>query len=79
MEIEQQLASKFKCPKCGKREPVTDNMAVSGTGISRFLDVQNRKFITVTCSNCGYTELYNQEILKGKTHLGDFLDFLFSE
>ena len=35
-------------------------------------DVQNKKFITVTCTACGYTELY-----KAKSSSGwDILDFL---
>jgi hypothetical protein len=46
------------CPKCGHAEAETDDVAVTGTGFSRLLDVQNRAFRTVTCTNCGYTEFY---------------------
>jgi predicted nucleic-acid-binding Zn-ribbon protein len=35
--------------------------------------VQNKKFITVSCSHCGYTEIY-----KAQTDTGmNILDFLF--
>ena len=41
------------------------------------LDVQHNRFIAVSCENCGFTELYNPEMLEGKSRLGDVLDVLF--
>jgi len=32
----------------------------------------------VSCKNCGFTELYNPEVLEGKRTLGSILDVLFS-
>lgn len=46
------------CPKCGEQETEIDAIATSGTGLSKFFDVQNRQFDVVTCVNCGYSELY---------------------
>lgn len=46
------------CPKCGGTETEIDEIATSGTGLSKFFDVQNRQFKVVTCANCGYSELY---------------------
>jgi predicted nucleic-acid-binding Zn-ribbon protein len=46
------------CPKCGHGETEIDEIATSGTGLSKMFDVQNRSFKVVTCSNCGYSELY---------------------
>jgi predicted nucleic-acid-binding Zn-ribbon protein len=34
-------------------------------------------FLAVSCNRCGYTELYNPEILEGKDALGNILDLLF--
>ena len=48
----------YKCPKCNNRTFVTDTIATTGGGLSKFFDLQNRKFIAVSCGNCGYTELY---------------------
>jgi len=48
----------YKCPKCNNRTFETDTIATTGSGFSKFFDLQNRKFMTVSCSNCGYTELY---------------------
>jgi predicted nucleic-acid-binding Zn-ribbon protein len=42
------------CPKCGHTETET----TTGGGLSKFFDVQNRRFQVVSCLNCGYSELY---------------------
>jgi hypothetical protein len=49
------------CPKCGHTETELDDIATSGTGLSKLFDVQNRTFTVVTCTNCGYSELYRAE------------------
>lgn len=48
----------WKCPKCENRSFETDTIATTGSGFSRFFDLQNRKFATLSCNRCGYTELY---------------------
>lgn len=46
------------CPKCGHEEAEVDEIATTGSGLSRLFDVQTRRFRVVTCSNCGYSEFY---------------------
>jgi len=46
------------CPKCGHTNAQTDTVAMTGTGASKSLDVQDREFTAVSCTNCGYTEFY---------------------
>jgi hypothetical protein len=46
------------CPKCGHTEAEVDDVATTGAGLSRLLDVQNRRFKAVSCTRCGYTEFY---------------------
>ncbi|QWC19882.1 zinc ribbon domain-containing protein [Halorubrum sp. 2020YC2] len=57
------------CPKCGGTETETDEIATSGTGLTKMFDVQNRKFLVVSCADCGYSELY-----KGQSS-GNAIDF----
>jgi predicted nucleic-acid-binding Zn-ribbon protein len=57
------------CPKCGGEETETDEIATSGTGLTKMFDVQNRTFVVVSCANCGYSELY-----KGQS-TGNAIDF----
>ncbi|EJN60405.1 zinc ribbon domain-containing protein [Halogranum rubrum] len=46
------------CPKCGHTETEVDSIATTGGGLSKMFDIQNRKFTVVSCTNCGYSELY---------------------
>lgn len=48
----------YKCPKCNNRSFETDTISTTGAGLSRFFDLQNRKFTAVSCNGCGYTEFY---------------------
>lgn len=57
------------CPKCGGTATETDEIATSGTGLTKMFDVQNRKFLVVSCAECGYSELY-----KGQSS-GNAIDF----
>lgn len=62
----------YICPKCGNRHFESDRFRATGGNIAKLLDIQNKKFITVSCTNCGYTEIY-----KDKTSAGmNILDFL---
>ncbi|MFL2665432.1 MAG: zinc ribbon domain-containing protein [Dehalococcoidia bacterium] len=48
----------YKCLKCDSREYVEGKIRTTGSGLSRFLNLQNNLFITISCSKCGFTELY---------------------
>ena len=44
----------------------------TGGNFAKLFDVQNKKFVTVSCVNCGYTELYKAQSSDG----WNILDFL---
>ena len=46
------------CPKCGHTETELDEISTTGSGLSKLFDVQNRRFTVVSCTSCGYSELY---------------------
>lgn len=61
----------YICPKCSGEEYETDQFAATGGGLSKMFDIQNKKYSTVSCKKCGYTELY-----KGTTStLSNIFDF----
>lgn len=76
--VENLLARKFVCPKCDNSGADGERLAMSGTGFSRFFDIQHHRYAFVSCNNCGYTEIYNLRTLEGKDNLGTFIDILFS-
>ena len=51
----------FECVKCFETEYKAGEIRTTGSGISRFLNVQNQKFATVSCGGCGYSELYRMD------------------
>lgn len=61
----------YICPKCGCREYEADRLQATGGNFARLFDIQNKRFVTVSCCRCGYTELYRQMESSGM----DVLDF----
>jgi predicted nucleic-acid-binding Zn-ribbon protein len=51
----------YECKNCKQSEYLTGEIRTTGSGISRFLNLQNNKFVTVSCKNCGYTDLYKTD------------------
>ena len=62
----------WKCPKCGNGEYEKDQLQATGGNFSKVFNVQNKKFITISCKKCGYTELYREETSAGM-NIFDFL------
>lgn len=62
----------YKCVKCENETFTKDVFQATGGTFSKLMDIQNKKFITISCDKCGFTELY-----KSTTSTGDnILDFL---
>ena len=51
----------YRCPKCASTECETGEMRAAGGFWSKIFDVQSRRFATVTCARCRYTEMYKTE------------------
>ena len=47
----------FVCPKCGCHEFINDQFQATGGNFAKLFDVQNKRFITVSCKQCGFTEI----------------------
>ena len=50
----------YTCMKCGNHHYEVDEFCATGTGFSKLFDVQNKKFTTITCTKCKYTEIYKE-------------------
>ena len=64
----------YVCPKCGNRTYETDQFQATGGNFAKIFDIQNKKFVTVSCTHCGYTELYTAQTCDG----WNILDFLLN-
>ena len=78
-DIEKEMESRFVCAKCHSSGAIVKSLAMTGTGLSKLLDIQHNRYVFASCKNCGYSEVYNLDILKGsKDEAGNILDILFS-
>jgi predicted nucleic-acid-binding Zn-ribbon protein len=77
--VEQLLSQEFTCPRCRHSGAHVERLAMSGTGLSRFLEIQAYRYAFVSCVNCGYTEVFNLRILEGRDDLGTLFEIIFSD
>ena len=66
------MTIKFKCPKCSNSQYEIDEFRAVGGFWTKIFDIQNKRFTTVTCTMCKYTEIY--KIASSK--LGNVFDFI---
>ena len=62
----------WMCPKCGNQTLQKDQFQATGGNFAKIYNVQNKKFITISCNRCGYTELYKSGTSAGM-NIFDFL------
>ena len=63
----------YTCPKCGNRKAEKDNIRTTGAGFTRYFNIQNRRFIAVSCTRCGYTEFYKESLTSSASNILDFI------
>ncbi len=61
----------YKCPKCGHEQYEIGEFRATGGFLTKVFDVQSKKFSTVTCAQCKYTEIYKAS----SSTLGNIFDF----
>ena len=63
----------YSCVKCAGTKYAAGEIRTTGSGLSRFLNLQNQKFATVSCTGCGYTEVYRMD---ASGAIGNIFDIL---
>jgi len=61
----------FVCPKCSNTHYEIGEFRATGGMFSKIFDIQNKRFTTVTCTRCKYTEIYKAD----SSTLGNIFDF----
>jgi predicted nucleic-acid-binding Zn-ribbon protein len=61
----------WECPKCHHSQFETDVFQATGGTFAKIFDVQNKRFTTVTCTQCTYTEIYKTDT-SGLSNVFDF-------
>ncbi len=61
----------YKCPKCSNTEYEVGEFRATGGFLTKVFDVQSKRFTTVSCTRCRYTEIYRAD----SSMLGNIFDF----
>lgn len=61
------------CIKCGSQDASTKDVSMTGTGLSKMLDLQHNQFTVVSCNKCGYSEFYKRK----SSNASNILDLFF--
>ena len=48
----------YSCEKCNSTNFEEGKISTTGSGLSKFFNMQNNRFVTISCTKCGYTELF---------------------
>ena len=46
------------CPKCNHKEYEVGEIRVAGSFWTKIFNVQNKKYASVSCAKCSYTEFF---------------------
>jgi len=57
-------STKYRCPKCNNRAYTKDEFRATGGFWTKVFDIQNKRFTTVSCTRCSYTEIYKVQSSK---------------
>lgn len=67
------MKKQFNCAKCNGREYELDEIRTTGSGFTKYFNIQNRRFTALSCKRCGYTEFYRTGRSGGAANILDFL------
>ncbi|WP_168121930.1 zinc ribbon domain-containing protein [Paenibacillus sp. HB172176] len=73
------LEKEFQCGQCGHDECRVKEVAMTGAGLSKLLDIQHNHYWFASCLKCGVVKIYDPEVLRKRAAggFGTALDILF--
>ncbi|CAM3613213.1 zinc ribbon domain-containing protein [Paenibacillus lupini] len=79
LSVIEVIEDNFKCSKCNGNDCTVKEIAMTGAGLSKLLDIQHNHYLFVSCMNCGSVEIYDPNVLEGQKvgKLGSIIDVLF--
>jgi len=64
--------SNYQCPKCSNTNCEIGEIRTTGGFWTKFFNIQNKRFASITCTQCKYTEFYQSTTSKGENVLDFF-------
>jgi predicted nucleic-acid-binding Zn-ribbon protein len=74
----QAIENSFVCAKCGHEECKVAEVAMTGPGLSKLMNIQHHHYLFVSCLSCAAVEIYDPSVLRGRQAgaLSTLLDLL---
>jgi len=69
------IRTKYSCPKCGNHEFELGEVFMAGSIIAKILNFEYRRFSSVACTKCTFTELFKTP----KKEIQNVLDFVIGK
>lgn len=66
------IRTKYSCPKCGGHEFELGEVFMAGSVFAKMMNLEFRRFSSVTCAKCTFTELFKTP----KKDIQNVLDFM---
>lgn len=66
------IRTKYSCPKCDNHEFEIGEVFMAGSVIAKIMNMEFRRFTSVTCTKCTFTELFKTP----KKDIQNVLDFV---
>ncbi len=65
---------KFRCEKCQNDTYELENFTNISKELTRLINQETKKFVAISCTECGYTEIYKVNInyKQGDVYFKDF-------
>jgi predicted nucleic-acid-binding Zn-ribbon protein len=63
----------FTCVKCQSNKFEVGQIRAAGGFWGKLFNVQNKKYDTLSCKDCGYTEIYSRSTSAGSNIIDFFL------
>lgn len=78
-DLEAAIESRFRCKNCDGQDCEIQEVAMSGTGLSKIMDIEYNHYLFVTCTDCGVVVVYNPDVLRGHRsgRISTLMDILF--
>lgn len=78
-DVNEWISERFECSKCRHNECRIQEVAMTGGGISKLLDIQYNHYLFVSCYRCSNVTIYDPNILHGKIYgkTSTILDLFF--
>lgn len=78
-DIADEWTGHYVCPRCGHHACKVNEVAMTGAGFSKLLDIQHHHYLFVSCLRCGGVEIFDPDVLEARKRgsFGTGLDFLF--